>query len=109
MKDVARWDGAVQVRDAGLVRWANRLKFAGFLFLAAAVVPIFLADPYRRVGGLLLVSGLAGWWLCLALRHWLLARSWPSGSPARRRGLVVAGALVLPLVLLGIAFAWLVP
>ena len=91
---------AAPVQDAGLVRWANRLKYAGYLFLVLAIVPIFLADQYRRIGGLLLIPGLILWWLCLTVRHGCLAWSWPAGSPQRRRGVVTAAVLSLPLVLL---------
>jgi len=98
---------AAPVQDAGLVRWATWLKTAGYICLVLAIVPIFLADQYRRIGGLLLVPGLILWWLCLTVRHWCLAQSWPMGSPQRRRGLVMTAALSLPLVLLGIGVVWL--
>ena len=98
---------APPVQDAGLVRWATWLKTAGYICLVLAIVPIFLADQYRRIGGLLLVPGLILWWLCLTVRHWCLAQSWPMGSPQRRRGLVMTAALSLPLVLLGIGVVWL--
>ena len=88
------------VQDAGLVRWATWLKYAGYLFLVLAITPIFLAEQYRRIGGLLLIPGLTLWWLCLTVRHGCLAWAWPAGSPPRRRGLIVAGVLSLPLVLL---------
>ena len=91
---------AAPAQDAGLERWANRLKYAGYFFLVLAIVPIFLADQYRRIGGLLLIPGLILWWLCLTARHWCLAQSWPMGTPQRRRGVVTAAVLSLPLVLL---------
>ena len=98
---------AAPVQDAGLVRWATRLKSAGYILLVLAIVPVFLADQYRRIGGLLLVPGLILWWLCLTVRHWCLAQAWPMGTPQRRRGLVITAVLSIPLVLLGISFVWL--
>jgi len=98
---------AAPVQDAGLVRWAAWLKSAGYVFLVLAIVPIILADQYRRIGGLLLIPGLILWWLCLTVRHWCLAQSWPMGTPQRRCGLVVAAVLSIPLVLLGIGVVWL--
>ncbi len=98
---------AAAARSAELVGWASRLKIAGYAFLLLAIVPIFLADPIRRIGGLLLVPGLVLWWLCLTLRHACLAVSWPKRTPQRRRGLLVTAALSIPLLLLGIGLVGL--